>query len=49
MITLCGSRFARWGARSHGMCSAPVVSMSGASTAVGQHANVVAARDHAPG
>ena len=32
MITLCGSRFGRWGARSHGTCSAPVVSMSGART-----------------
>ena len=32
MITLCGSRSGRWGAWSHGTCSAPVGSMSGAST-----------------
>jgi hypothetical protein len=32
MITLCGSRPARCGARSHGMCSAPVLATSGVST-----------------
>jgi hypothetical protein len=32
MITLSGSRLGRWGARSQGMCSAPVGSTSGAST-----------------